>query len=467
MINIQTMRKLIGVTPQDQMELDLYRERIGAQLASIRETLLSWAQKHLARDGEALLTPAFLELLALGRAPADDTFFSIVYRQALLWRQMGLAEAQVMVLLSRLRQAFVELAESYDSPALARALCHGVDMAQTILASVFQLAHALARFKERAEFEVKRVEHMFMMIEQPPPAQLMQAYRDHQRWKQLAYEIALGMAVEASLETDPDGCELAHWLKQGGWALIPETHHARFDEAHRRVHLLGKRMLEGARQGAPEVALELIWDIEAASDEVSATLLEVMDRMFVEVATRDALTGLPNRRSFERDYHKALRMARRYGLHLGLHLLDLDHFKRINDTFGHLKGDEVLKAFTHAIVANLRDEDHLYRWGGEEFAIVTLHQHSGGAETFAGRLFDGFDGAALQAELQLSEPVTMSMATVEIAPDLAEAPSDNRVFAAADQLLYRAKDAGRNQVWAGLTDEKGYLREDTIHRVRP
>lgn len=465
MVNVCTLKKLLGVTPQDQAELDLYHQAMAEHIDALHAELSQWVAEYANRDDVPLVMRAFVEVLAFGEG--EERFFPLVYRQTLDWRAAGLSETSIMMLLSRLRQRFVELAELLNSAQLARALCHNVDLAQTILSSVFQLSRTLERFHERAEFEIKRVEHMFLLIEQEAPHLLIQAYREHQRWKQLAYEVALGMAVSERLETDPTRCGLSLWLESGGWEILPEERREAFDHAHRRVHLLGKKMLEMAKNQAPDQALEMIWDIEEASDEVTALLLECLDQIFVEVATQDALTGLPNRRSFERDYHKALKMARRYGFYLGLHLLDLDHFKRINDTLGHLKGDEVLKAFSQTVVAQLRDEDHLYRWGGEEFAIVTLHQDAQGAEAFAARLFENFSGTALQEALALPWPVTISMASVEVPPDLTEAPIDTRVFAAADQLLYMAKEAGRNQLWAGTMDEKGYLREDTIHRVRP
>ncbi len=463
MVNLQAIKSLVGIQPQDEAELDLHRETLDRMAPKLWAELSGWSHQRYGKSIESLMSRAFFRLLLLGER--QDGFFSIVYQQALSWRQQALTETDSMVLLSHLRQQFVDLGQTLDAPRLARALCHNVDMAQTILTAVFQLSHVLARMRERAEFEVRRFEHMFSMIEQPAPSRLIQAYRDHQRWKQIAYELALGETLPKNLELDPARCQLGRWLEAEGWSLIAPEHREAFDEAHRRVHALGAQMLKVARAGPPDAALELIDEMEAASEDVSTTLLEMIDRAFIEVATRDVLTGLPNRHSFEMDYHKALKLARRYDLHLGLHLLDIDHFKKINDTFGHLKGDEVLRRFAMAIQSMLRDDDHLYRWGGEEFAIVTLHRDEEGALLFGKRLFAQYDARQLARDCELSDPITFSMASVELPYGLEEVPPDPRVFAAADQLLYRAKESGRNQLWAGILDDKGHLREDTIHRV--
>ena len=467
MVNIASIKNLVGLTRADEAELALHHGLVQAHDEALHELLKQWLQVYLPEQTvSSFFTKAFIRLLRYELS--GEEVFSVVYQQALRWQKLDLQETALFVLMSRIRQFYVELAQRENQPALARALCHLVGAIQAVISSVYHLARTLERFRERAEFEVKRVENMFLMIDQSPPKMLIQVYRDHQRWKQLAYEIILGISVKASLERSPQKCALGRWLEEeGGWRLIPKTRQEDFKKAHERVHLLGSKLLETAQERALDELLVLIRDIEEASDEVATVLLQAMDQIFVEVATLDALTGLPNRRSFERDYRQAVKVGRRYHLYLGLHLLDLDHFKQVNDTYGHLKGDEVLKTFSDAIASLLREEDKLYRWGGEEFAIVTLHRDAQGAETFSGRLFDRFNQLQLANQLALQTPLTMSMATVSVDPAFEEPPMEQRVFAAADTLLYRAKTAGRNQAWAGHMDEKGRLREESVHRIRP
>jgi diguanylate cyclase (GGDEF)-like protein len=128
-------------------------------------------------------------------------------------------------------------------------------------------------------------------------------------------------------------------------------------------------------------------------------------------------------------------------------------------------GDEVLKGLVETLQPLLRKEDRLYRWGGEEFVLLTLHEDAAGAEAFAQRLLSRYDPSELQKRLGLPWPITFSLGSVVIPPDLLEPPSEVRIFDAVDQLLYRAKESGRNQAWFGIVNEKGYLREDTVHRI--
>ena len=206
MINLHTVKQLIGILPQDEAELNLHRNALEEAAAALWEKLDRWSRKRYGCGIDALLDPCTFRLLLLGEA--QEAFFPIVYQQALAWRRAGFRETDSMVLMSQLRQQFVDLGQQLDAPRLARALCHNVDMAQTVLTAVFQLSHQLMRFRERAEFEIRRIEHMFAMIEQAAPATLVGAYRDHQRWKQLAYELALGEPVEKQLELDPEKCAL-------------------------------------------------------------------------------------------------------------------------------------------------------------------------------------------------------------------------------------------------------------------
>lgn len=163
-----------------------------------------------------------------------------------------------------------------------------------------------------------------------------------------------------------------------------------------------------------------------------------------QCATTDALTGLPNRRHADEVLERLLAAARRTRRPLSVVLFDLDHFKAINDNFGHSIGDEALRATATATRELLRGSDHAARFGGEEFLLLLPETSADDALIVAEKL------RAQIAELEvegLDREVTASFG-VAAYPDH-EATAD-RLIEAADAALYRAKAAGRNRVKSPL-----------------
>ena len=161
-----------------------------------------------------------------------------------------------------------------------------------------------------------------------------------------------------------------------------------------------------------------------------------------DMVVRDGLTQISNRRHFEEESDRELARARRYDRPLTLVLFDLDHFKSINDTHGHLCGDLVLKEVVRLTKDFLRREQIFARIGGEEFAILTPEAHQEGGRVLAERLRAriGHHGFEYGGE---SFPVTCSYGVAELD---AEMKSGKELYEAADQALYRSKNGGRNTV---------------------
>lgn len=156
------------------------------------------------------------------------------------------------------------------------------------------------------------------------------------------------------------------------------------------------------------------------------------------LAEHDPLTELLNRQAAERVYERECARASRHGLPLSVLMFDIDHFKQINDHYGHDRGDQVLRALTALVREQLRASDILVRWGGEEFVIIAPHT----SEDLAMQLGEKLRGALQTATLGIAEPVTISIGVsrCECADSLYTA------LERADQALYRAKCAGRNRV---------------------
>lgn len=161
----------------------------------------------------------------------------------------------------------------------------------------------------------------------------------------------------------------------------------------------------------------------------------------------DALTGLYNRRFVDRRLATEFASARRYRHPLSVMLLDIDHFKQLNDEHGHQAGDLALQFFSRLILESIREADIACRYGGEEFIIIAPNTTLAAAGELAERIRQRIESH----ELKLSSinhghqtlHITVSIGVVELSPDIA---SSDRLLYCADQALYQAKQAGRNRV---------------------
>lgn len=157
-----------------------------------------------------------------------------------------------------------------------------------------------------------------------------------------------------------------------------------------------------------------------------------------QLATLDALTGAENRRALESELEIAIAGFRRDGRPVALALIDLDHFKKINDRFGHEEGDRVLQDFVRVVQASVRRTDRLYRYGGEEFVLLMPATDELGLELAMSHL-----RAQIRAGLQVrSEAVTVSIGGAI----LRVGEKREAWFTRADDALYGAKDRGRNRL---------------------
>jgi diguanylate cyclase (GGDEF)-like protein len=160
-------------------------------------------------------------------------------------------------------------------------------------------------------------------------------------------------------------------------------------------------------------------------------------------AQHDALTGLPNRRQLNQDLAGPLRELALAGRSAVVGMLDIDHFKRFNDEFGHKAGDITLQKVASVLRSSVRDQDRVYRYGGEEFVIIFEDGTAAEAEALAERVRIAVATAPFTGEgLEPARPVTISIG-------LALLPHHGLDVAAllqlADEAMYQAKAAGRNR----------------------
>lgn len=177
-------------------------------------------------------------------------------------------------------------------------------------------------------------------------------------------------------------------------------------------------------------------------------VLDISDRKKLEseleeLATRDPLTGLYNRRELSRLLEEELERARRYQRSLALLWIDFDHFKDVNDTYGHAAGDSVLKSVSRLLEDSVRSVDWVGRFGGEEFVIVLPEMEMAEARDTADRLRQQVSAAPQPLGDGNTVPLTISIG-VAVYPG--HGVTGAQLRAAADRAMYRAKEQGRNCV---------------------
>ncbi len=197
---------------------------------------------------------------------------------------------------------------------------------------------------------------------------------------------------------------------------------------------------ELAHSAMREIRLRMaLQDASALNQQLQAQIQKVdaLNRALSEMATTDALTGVANRRAFDHSLQLELAIVERRGTPLSLLMLDVDHFKRINDTYGHEAGDKVLVAIAQLLGGCARVIDVVARVGGEEFAVILPNTDAGGAHEVAERM-----RSAVARSNWLGQPTTVSIGAATL-HDKEDAAS---LYTRADAALYAAKTSGRDRV---------------------
>ena len=199
-----------------------------------------------------------------------------------------------------------------------------------------------------------------------------------------------------------------------------------------------------------------IYDTDGRLVAVVETLRDLTEEKQAQIAleqlaTRDGLTGLANRRCFDSTLHAEWQRALRQQQPLSLLMVDVDNFKQYNDAYGHVGGDECLKRIATAVASEMRANDLVARYGGEEFAVILPNQSLKGAAIVAERIRCRIEALRLPNEGAARRVVTVSIgaATALAAPNTLP----GQLVETADAALYRAKHMGRNRI--SLTNREG------------
>jgi two-component system cell cycle response regulator len=219
--------------------------------------------------------------------------------------------------------------------------------------------------------------------------------------------------------------------------ILTGTHAQDMDCAVRALRLGAHDYLTKPPSSAEEVILTVDRAIE------KKRLRDSNFRLLRELETlsrTDALTGLSNRRSFDEALPREESRAKRYAFPLSLVMFDIDHFKKVNDKYGHPGGDEVLRGFGRLVAEQFRDSDLVFRYGGEEFAALLPHTSRTGGLEAAQRLVE----AVAETPVRLADG-TMLEITCSAGVGCLVRGSGADLVAEADGALYQAKQQGRNR----------------------
>jgi len=250
-------------------------------------------------------------------------------------------------------------------------------------------------------------------------------------------------------------------LGHGGLGQAAQTHRicvcdglaGESESAETRTAVLAVPMVKGPRLvGVVEIMLlpgnsdptpELLEMLEAMAAQAATSIdAALMYEVTESLSLSDALTGLANRRQLDQDLTLEIERASRYHRSLSFLMIDIDHFKAVNDTFGHAVGDAVLVEVAAVLGEQMRIGDSIYRYGGEEFAVLARESDATGAASVAERLRRVVeDRYATQAEGDVA--VTISIGVSELSESC---QTPGQIIAAADVALYAAKHGGRNRV---------------------
>ncbi len=282
--------------------------------------------------------------------------------------------------------------------------------------------------------------------------------------QQLMLSELVGVAVTMSsfFSSQPDGFAYREMIKQiGALGVQPGEIDPILDALQENIlemsdqinldatQINNSEILHAAREQLIELTLAA--DVELRSEKQRREQLEIDNLELEQRALRDGLTNLPNRRAFDEQYDQQLRLRLRspetFGKPMGIVMIDLDHFKAVNDNYGHQIGDEVLRQVAQVLEMASRTEETVARYGGEEFVMLapmaTLEELTRAAERLRKAV------ALVEVELPNDEYLEV---TASFGVAIMEAPSaleaGERLLGAADSALYKAKEAGRNCVVA-------------------
>jgi diguanylate cyclase len=278
--------------------------------------------------------------------------------------------------------------------------------------------------------------------------ELGQAIYNHEQWyKDLTRTLLCRLPYDRRdvVEDSHRQCRFGQWYESVASEVLRK--HAAFvamEHAHKHMHQCAAQMLRASSGEVPGSPTDFD-NFTNALDRLRLQILTLKHEMEDSLYNRDMLTGAENRIGMLTKLRELLEMVKRHAQDCCLAIMDLDHFKRVNDTCGHLIGDQVLVGSVRCVRETLRPYDKVFRYGGEEFLILLQNSDVETARAVIERLRERLAATKLAYAGQKPIVITASFGMAPLDPAASLEESINR----ADQALLAAKAAGRNrlQIW--------------------
>ena len=284
--------------------------------------------------------------------------------------------------------------------------------------------------------------------------EMMFYYESHIKWvSSLALSI-LNRDVSLLPETNHEKCGFGKWLTTDNSKNIihDKDDYRNLNLIHKKLHDISKIVsnLLKAKEIHTHEYLTYIYKAENISKDIGIKLSNISNQISMNKATKDPLTGVLNRELLEKLFTKEYELHATTETNMLFVICDLDHFKKVNDNYGHVAGDKVLKVFATLLQEQLRSTDIIIRYGGEEFILILPS-----VNLFQGAQILDQVRKKLKNKIIVYEEkeiqITVSMGVIELNPDIKETEIDinnklEECIKQSDVLLYKAKNNGRNRI---------------------
>ncbi|EDZ62256.1 diguanylate cyclase (GGDEF domain) [Sulfurimonas gotlandica GD1] len=305
----------------------------------------------------------------------------------------------------------------------------------------------LHRFLKKLKLKSElRLSHISIMQDK----KFMVHYESHIKWI-----LNLILYIERSVydndypELNPNLCEFGKWMHSATTSyLISTTHFKVIEKLHMNLHDLAANVVNHCQNNndpRPSTLIHLMQRIDYYSLEIGNEIAFLNE---IEESAKDPLTHLLTRRLFNKIMLNKLDIAKATGREFALMMCDLDHFKRVNDSYGHAVGDVVLKHFSSILEEILRKSDYIFRFGGEEFMVLLPMTDKKEALILAQKVCDAIVASEVIVE-DITIKYTVSIGTISIIIDnsvVIGQEAIDKYITQVDERLYLAKERGRNRV---------------------